>query len=357
MQQVVLRSPSGDLGADVEEFLESRGSSTAYSYRTTFQKYFIPFLSTFEHRGIVISDMTELLDLVSEDQAKPKREKTFLARAVMRKFKDHLVSCGLSINSVHSRLAAVQSFGKYFDVPFSSKDIDLDKAIAQTKSFDWSIGFFEDFNALLEHPKYRALHSFMFQSGLAISDVLCRLYGEIAEAYQVEVNHLVKGEPVEPICIPVVRGKTKVEHHVCVAQETIVLLKAYFDFECGEGKVPGVDERIFGLKRRAVNEVFCNRAKALLGEWPYRNPASPHSLRKFFRKQLVKEGGCPPEYAEYFMGHTLRSNGLSMAATYSNQMSTSDWREIYQKYTSQLAFQIKNPETVKKQLKKQNKTR
>jgi integrase len=305
---VKLEEPKAALNDPLERFLADCKPTTRQTYRFAFEKHFIPFISTFEFQGQRIPlTPRKFLDIIRIDQAKPLDEKQL----------------------INNRVSAVQSFANYWGLNISTKFIQLPEPIALTKSFAWTTEKFEQFNLLLEKPIYRALDACLFQSGLGISDVLCRTYGEIKMEFE-------KG--TVPICLNVVRIKTKIQHRTFLGPEAATLLKAYFKGR----RRPKPDELIFDIKKRVVDATFSVAAHKLIGEWEYRNPMSPHSRRKFFRKKLVKEGKCPSEYAEYFMGHALKSD---MRKVYS-EMSDDEWAEIYTEYMPYLSFRILEPKAI-----------
>ncbi len=313
-----------ELDASVEAFLSDCKASSAKTYRSRLYVHFIPFLKSYVFDGEVVGTSDRFLDLVSADQAKAKREKRFVARAILNDFAKHLSTTGLSPNSVNAVFGAIHSLGKYYEVPISNKFLkEIPAPIAQTKSFAWTIEAFEKFSVLLEKPMYRALDACSFQSSLGIKDLLGLTYGKIQREFEAGIV---------PLCLSCVRQKTSVEHRTFLGPESIQLLKAYFDLE----GTPEPEEKIFPVTARTVQAVFANRAHKLIGDWPYRNPLGIHSRRKFFRKQLVKVGECPSEFAEYFMAHKLKAD---IRKTYS-EMSDDEWRDVYRKYMRYLSFRI-----------------
>jgi len=327
---VVPEEPKAALNDPLERFLADCKPTTRQTYRFAFEKHFIPFISTFEFQGKRIPlTPSKFLEIIRIDHVKPLEEKQLIDRAILSGFREFLEKEGLSSNGINNRISAVQSFANYWGLNISTKFIQLPEPIALTKSFAWTTEKFEQFNLLLEKPMYRALDACLFQTGLGISDVLCRTYGEIKKEFE-------KG--TVPICLNVVRIKTKVQHRTFLGPEALTLLKAYFKGR----RRPKPDELIFDVKKRVVDETFAVAAHRLYGEWEHRNPMSPHSRRKFFRKKLVKEGKCPSEYAEYFMGHALKSD---MRKVYS-EMSDEEWREIYTEYMPYLSFRILEPKAI-----------
>jgi integrase len=322
----------------LERFLASKKPSTSNTYRTAFTSHFIPFLGQFEFKGRRFSTFKEVVSAVKNDMSLPIDEIQLLDVAVFDGFGQYLKAKKLAPKGIVNRVGAVQSAFKFWKCPISTKDFNLPDAEAETESYDWNIPMFEKFNALLRTPRYRALDAFLFQSGLGSQDVLCRKYGEIKKQFE---------DGAMPIGFKLTRGKTRVKHHACIGPETIQLLRAYFDDEYGIGINPDSEAKIFPMSRRPVDDIYADRAHKLIGSWPFNNPMGPHSRRKFFRKQLVKVGKCPSEYAEHFMGHKLKD----IQNIYS-EMDVASWCEIYKEYgVPNLHFQILDYEKVKKELK------
>lgn len=320
----------------VLRFLASKKTSTANTYRAAFEKHFIPFLRQFEFQGRHFSTFKEVVSAVKHDMSIDDTQ--LLDEAVFGGFVKFLTAEQLAPKGIVNRVCAVQSAFKFWKCPVSTKGFNLPDAEAETESYDWNIPMFEKFNALLRTPRYRAFDAFLFQSGLGSQDVLCRKYSDIKE--QFEAGKVLIG-------FKLTRGKTKVKHHTCIGPATIQLLKIYFNDEYGEGKTPQPEELIFPMSRRPVDDIYADRAHKLIGTWPYNNPMGPHSRRKFFRKQLVKVGKCPSEFAEHFMGHKLQD----IKQIYST-MDVQSWIEVYEEYAApNLHFQILDYETVKKSLK------
>ena len=365
---------SSDGDAILEEFLSYLKPSTASVYRITFRKHFLPYLKTVEFHGEKIPNLQVMLDLISADQAKTVREKQNVGRAIFKGFSEYLIAEGMAPKSVVNRVGAVQSLCKFKELAVSTKWIQLPEPIAQTKSFAWTIQWYEIHNAYLKHADYRALSACTFQSGSGISDVLARPYGLIQKQYEAQLENISKQIaylaasktyalspefPVKSIVFRAVRIKTGVEHRTCYGPESLVLIKRHFDEIYGENGVPKLEEPIFKMQRRPIDELFAVRAKTLIGEWPFRNPMSIHGFRKFFRKRMVKECHCPSEYAEYFMAHQLKGD---MRKTYS-EMEDHEWLQIYREYgepkllpdgtlQTGLAFRILPYEVAQREFKK-----
>lgn len=264
----------------------------------------------------------KFLDLVSADQARPVREKQFVGRKIMKAFREYLEALGLAPKGILTRVGAVQSYGKYYEVVISTKYTQMPVPIVQTKSYPWTKEAFGQFMGLLETPMYQALESCLYQSGLGIGDALALKYKVIQEDYEAKTV---------PVCLDLVRHKTTVEHRSFLSTESVELLKVYFE-ERGQMKP---EDLLFPIQARSVEGYFALRAQKLLGGYEGRNPAGPHSIRKFFRTSVVN-ANCPESYAEYWEGHNLKAD---LRKTYTS-MSNAQWSEQYQKYMKALSFEI-----------------
>ena len=318
------------LDESVERFLADCKPSTALTYRSSL-KHFQKFISGFEFSGEVVGSCTRMLDLISADQAKPVREKQFIARAIMKGFKEYLETQGFenkgfAPKGILTRVGAVQSFAKYYEVVISTGYTQMPVGIVQTKSYPWSKESFGRFIGYLETPLYRALEAVLYQSGLGIGDALALTYEVIRDDFE---------SGILPICLDLVRHKTSVPHVSFLSTEAADLLRVYL----GERDSLADSDLLFPIKARSVQGYFALRAQKLLGGYVGRNPAGPHSVRKFFRKSLVNSG-CPESYAEYWEGHNLRTD---LRKTYT-AMDAEEWRLEFRKYMKALSFKIIEPD-------------
>lgn len=318
------------LDESVERFLADCKPGSAGTYHSA-MKHFTEFIRGYKFQDVTVGTPSRFLDLVSADQAKPRREKQFIARAVIRGFREYLEGLGLLPKSVLTIVSSLQSYGKYYEVTLSTKFTQMPAPLVQTKSYPWTTEVYEKFLGLMETPMYRLLTALLYQSGLGIGDALALKYADIRSEFESDVV---------PVCLDFTskgRHKTAVEHLTFVSTETVALLKAYFN---AEGKPKSDDSLLFEISSRSVEEYYALRAEAIIGKYDGRNPMSPHSLRKFFRKSVVNSG-CPESYAEYWEGHGLKSDLRKIYTA----MSVDEWRIQYQKYVPALAFKIPNGET------------
>lgn len=309
------------LSESMERFLADCKPGTAKAYRPS-MKYIALFLKNYSFNGELIGDIDRALDLISADQAKKVRDKQFITRSIVRDFRKFVEGQGMAPKGVLAKVGALQSIGKYYEVPISTKYSQMPSPIVQTKSYAWTKEVFEQYIALMDAPLYRALTSGLYQSGLGIGDALALPYRVIQEEFE---------SGMVPICLDLVRHKTGVEHRTFFSTETVKLLKVYFETE----GVPEPDELIFPVKERSVEGYFALRSRQLLGDYGSRNPMNPHSLRKFFRKSVVN-AGCPESYAEYWEAHNLKDD---LRKTYT-AMDNEQWRIEYRKYMPALKFEI-----------------
>lgn len=319
------------LDESVERFLKACKLNSQETYRSSL-KHFAIFIKDFQFQGQVIGSPNRFLDLVSADQAKPVREKQFISRDVISAFREYLENLGYHPKGILTRVGAVQSYGKYYEISIGTKYTQMPAPVVQSKSYPWTTEMFERFINLSNSTMYRALISLLYQSGLGIGDVVVSR-SKHPLLYQTLKDDFEAG--TVPVCIDMVRHKTAVDHYTFISSETVTLLQTYFQ----EAGTPKPKDPVFPVAKRSVEDYFALRARTLLGDYGNRNPMAPHSLRKFFRKSVVN-AGCPESYAEYWEGHNLKAD---LRKTYT-AMSKEEWAEQYQKYMPTLAFKIKSLE-------------
>jgi len=306
--------------SDTEEFLKAvpRSRSTYEPGLNWFQEF---LLSLPEYQGVQ-APLKVFLDRVAEDQDLPKRERKRVDRNALRGFVPFLQEREKSTKTINTYMTAVQSLGSYFEISLTTKFLNVPRPRVQTKSHPWKPEEIANFIALLKGPLHQCTCATFYQSGLGISDTLLLTYGDIQKEYEAGIV---------PLCFDLARYKTGVEHRTFISTEAVELLHRHFK----TNGVPKPDEHLFQITDRAIQGIFARRAKKLLKSWDYRNPMSPHSIRKGFRKMVVN-AGCPESYAEYWMGHNLESD---LRKTYT-AMSTDEWRAEYSKYMTALSFKL-----------------
>lgn len=274
----------------------------------------------------VENPLAVFLERVDDDQNLPKKQRCLEDRKILASFVTFLKKNGKKPKTIRTYINAVQSFGSYYDVTLTTKFIGLPKPHVLTKSHPWQRPELEKFIELLAVPSYQSMCSTFAQSGLSIIDTIDLHYIDIKEEFEAGICPIVLDFTKNSKW----RHKTEVEFRTFIGSETIELLKRHFKINPPEDNQP-----IFPVTDRAVQDYFARRAQKMLGAWPHRNPMSPHSVRKYYRKKMVNNG-CPSEYVEYMMGHDVDTD---LRITYT-AMTNDEWRDEYKKFCGGLSFTL-----------------
>lgn len=303
------RSPKGlacghpAFDSDTAEFLGTLKPGTYRSYRVAlqwFQRFYAP-------QGSI----KDFLDRVDEDQAKPRRQKKRVALNVLREFSSSLQQQGLAPKTTRGYISAVQSLAQYFEVTISLKHLNLPAPLAQSKKYPWNLDSVGRFIAMFDASIYRALAAVFFQSGLGIGDALALSYGDIKQEYEAGTC---------PLCLDLARIKTSNPFMTFIGAWGLGILKEYL-----QGQHLEPDSQLFPISKRAVEDYFAHIAGRFVGEYKYRNPVGPHTLRAGFRT-LLGDQKVEPLYIEFWMGHSRR--GREQEKVYVSK-SRDGWRATY----------------------------
>jgi integrase len=146
----------------------------------------------------------------------------------------------------------------------------------------------------------KAIILFMFQSGVSLGD-LRRV------TYRLIRDELESG--VEPVHIPMTRGKVMRRYDTFIGADTVEALKKYFAEE-----KPVMDKPVFGVSDRMI-QIIVRSASARAGLDP---PATPHRLRAAF-STCLKSAGAPDQLVEYWLGHRIPYEGAYFSPTVEDQ--------------------------------------
>lgn len=282
--------------------------------------------------------LNEWVNQVDIDRTRPISESTSIATESINSFVKELTKKKLSANTINLYCAAIQSYfnyrakGRY---TLTLKYAGLPKPEVQSTKEEWTLPLIKQFFESMDKPVYRAVLAVIFQSGLALEDLLSLKYG------------IIKGEfnaNMAPLCLKLTRKKTDVSFYTFLGKDAVKALTEYFN----ETGVPNDDQPIFHrevnpnkpgeeykpLTKAGIEKYFLRRAKKSLQSWKGSNPRRPHSLRAAFQKLLVL-AGCPEIFTEYFMGHSVEKN---KAAYIIQGLSKEQLREQYAKFESALSF-------------------
>jgi len=294
---------------------------------------FETFLKT--NNNITLNDWINQVDL---DRTQPISKSTNIATTSINAFVKQLKQKKLSANTINLYCAAIQSYfsyranGRY---SLTLKYAGLPKAEVQSTKEEWTLKLIREFYEAMDKPVYRAVLAVIFQSGLALEDLLSLKYGIIKDEFNANVT---------PLCLKLTRKKTDVSFYTFLGEDAVKALTEYF----AETGVPKDNQPIFHrevnpkkpgedfkpLTKAGIEKYFLRRAKKSLPSWTGSNPRRPHSLRAAFQKLLVL-AGCPEIFTEYFMGHSVEKN---KAAYIIQGLSKEQLREQYAKFESALSF-------------------
>jgi len=257
--------------------------------------------------------LANFLDALETDLQLPRRQRTRVGEKTLREFIKWLEERNLAPKSIRSYVSAVQSFARYYDIPISTRYIDIPPSKPVSDKFPWeNADKVAEFLELIRDPEIKTIGVIIFQSGLSISDILNLTYGDIQYEFEREIV---------PLCFDLSRVKTDVPFMTFIGKWGFSHLKQHIS----EVK-PKPDEPIFNVSRRLIDLHFQKAAKKWVGEWKGFNPARPHSLRAAF-KTILSQAGAPYDVVEFWMGHQLPEQ----IRVY-NSRTRDGWREIYANY-------------------------
>ncbi|MGB9778035.1 MAG: tyrosine-type recombinase/integrase [Candidatus Bathyarchaeales archaeon] len=266
-------------------------------------------LSAFQRFYAQQGSIKEFLNLVEEDQRKPRWERKRVARTTLNAFVIWLENHGYKPKSIRAYVGAIQSLAKYFDISISLLYVDLPPAQAISKKHPWTIWEISKFVTLMENPIYKSIAASIVQSGLSLSDLLSLTYGDIN--VELEKN-------ITPLCLDLSRKKTSVPFMTFLGDWAIKLLKEHLINERMEE-----ENYVYNVTARAVDAYFCRIARKFAGKFHGRNPYSPHSLRAAFRT-LLSDHKVDPLYIEFWMGHKVPEQQRVYISK-----SREGWRQTY----------------------------
>lgn len=268
--------------------------------------------------------------VAEEDLSRRVKDRSHIALDVVSNYVEYLKGKNYSSKTIRSYLSALQSFFKMTEVPFSFKYVKgQPPESTQTEKFAWTLLDIARFSSLIESPMYKIILAVAVQSGLGISEILSLRWKDIKEEYE-------KG--IIPLCLSFPFGRKKMQGQkkvipfvTFIGVYAVNLLKTYLN-----GKQLQPDDRLFPVSSVAVNEYFARVGHAFLGPYPYRNPASPHSFRAFFRTALGT-AKIDVDFIDYLMGHKVAEARASYVRKDKEQ-----WRAIWKSVESYLTPSMEN---------------
>jgi integrase/recombinase XerD len=291
------------LDRETLEFLRALDPSTRSVYKaglTAFQEFY----------G---KPPRHFLDAVEEDLYRPRSERRRVAWNVLRQFSKWLEDRGYAPKTVRAYVGAIQSLARYYDIPITTRYVNLPPSVPVSRKYPWTLDKVVEFVNMMDDVELKSLTVTLFQSGLSVSDALSLTYGDIRLEYEAGIV---------PLCLDIVRKKTKVHFMTFIGKWGVMLLRDHL----GRRSRIRDDDRLYNLSHRTIDMKFQRIGRKLMGSYKGFNPFRPHSLRAAFRT-ILADHGVDRTYIEFWMGHKLPEQ----EATYISK-SREGWRETYRKY-------------------------
>jgi hypothetical protein len=307
-----------------EDFLNALGESTREVYRIGLN-HCEEYLKTRPEFSGVEDPLYDFLRLVKEDKNLDVLDMQFLERGIIKALFAHFKKKGYANKSILAYVAALQSFGKYYQVPLSTKFTDPPSGIAVNEKCEWTLESLGKFIESMESAKYQSLSVTLLQSALRPSDVLGENlpYKLIQEEFEAGIT---------PVCIPIKSSeKTEIRHRTFLGSLAVQKMKLYFK----ETGVPKPEDPIYPIDDRSVEAYFANCAKNQFPPWEGQNPYSPYSIRGS-ACTFLSDALCPESAIEYFSGHNL----LGDVKLRYRRRSTDKWRTFYKNFEWALDYAI-----------------
>jgi len=290
-----------DLDEDAKEFLEALDPSTMRVYRVglgSFQSFY--------------GSLKDFLDAVEEDLRKPRRQSARVAKNVLKGFVEWLQERDYAPKTIRTCVAAVQSLGKYYEIPISTRYVNLPASHPVSQKFPWTLEKVAEFISLIRKPEVKSLTVTLFQSGLSVSDALALTYGDIKYEYE---------RGVVPLCFDLARIKTDVPFMTFIGEWGVSLLREHL-----RGRRLRLGSRLYTISHRAIDHYFERLGKRWMGSYRGQNPCRPHSLRAAFRT-LLGDAKMDRDIVKFFMGQRLPEQDRVY-----HSRSRGGWRRIYAEY-------------------------
>jgi len=291
-----------EFDSDTKEFLDALGNSTRKIYSAglaAFQTFYGKPINTF-------------LDSVEEDLRRPRRQRTRVARNILKQFVEYLEKQGYAPKTVRSYVGAVQSLAHYYEIPISTRYVHLPPSNPVSKKFPWTIERVVEFIELIKDLELKSLAVTLFQSGLSVSDALSLTFGDIKYEFE---------RGVTPLCFDLARIKTDNPFMTFIGKWGFNLLSNHL-----QGEKLTLNTPLYTISHRTVDYHFQKLAENFVGEYQGRNPIRPHSLRAAFRT-LLGDAGCDRDVVKFWMGQRLPEQDRVY-----HSRSRDGWRKLYSAY-------------------------
>ena len=281
---------------EVDRWLYGRSKNTVKNYSSDLGQY------------CVFRKMNpqELIDEIEEDRKKTRRERG-LPEYRLKEFIEKLKGEEKSEHTIARSVVAIKSFYKSNGYPLLVRT-----PTAKTKTLKKSITA-KDVLRLVEvvpHFREKSLITFLFQSGMPISDVLDLRYRDVKDELEQEKN---------PLLLNVSRGKINKRYQTFIGSDAIYFLKLYLNERKKKSEVLTEDSYIFAsntknnrpISHREASRIIRTAAikSGLVNEDEIKrngglSPVRPHTLRSGF-STLLQLDGVQKILVEFWMGHKL----------------------------------------------------
>jgi hypothetical protein len=223
--------------------------------------------------------------------------------------------------SVRAYTGAVQQLAKYYNLPFSTRDMQLPASNPELKKYPWTVDEVARFLNLFDSPMYKAYGVLIFQSFLDDSTTLKLQYQDIEKEY-------TKGTC--PLCLDAERIKTEIPFCSFIGTWGLQELHNYLD---NKSLLQKTDD-LFPVSEQSVDAYFRDKAEVFLGkkfEKNERSPCAPHSLRasgstlsRDNAKGDAEQVRAVDRYIDFFMGKAVEEQ----KRVYMSK-SREGWRETW----------------------------
>jgi hypothetical protein len=317
--------PNVQLPSRREVFLGALQPNTRDTYRNGLDK-FESYLKTLPEYAVFSDPLFAFLINVKKDRNLDVLEMKYEERKIIKGFWRWLAAKGYAPKSQLVHVAAVQSFGLYYQVPISTKFTDPPASTAVNEKCEWTLEMLGKFIESMESSFYQSLATSLLQCTLRLSDVI----GENLP-YKIIQKEFESG--IVPVCILIKNSeKTLIRHRTFLGSLAVKKMKAYFE----EEGTPKPDEPIYPISDRTVDEYFARTAKKMFPEWKGQNPYGPHSIRGA-ASTFLSDALCPESAIEYLGGHSLDKD---VKLRY-RRRSTERWRVFYKQFEWAVDYTVK----------------
>jgi len=311
-----------------EKYLESKGESTAKSYRSNLKRFRVYY------QDGVVGLIKQIEKDVEANRDRPVYERQRPGEDLIRGFIKWHSENGYSNKATIQALAAVTNALKFYGLTVSLAFIETppDRPMRENKKHEWTLDQIRQYVEAAEYLRDKCYILFAFQSGLSIGDILDLNYGDIQREY--EAGTL-------PLAIEGYRRKTSVRIRTFVGADTVNYLRLYLASRKNIQPTDPLFTILGNDAKQATPISIQTRLRAYASKLDFipptelengYNPARSHSLRSGFRSRLT--GKMDGDLIECLMSHEIGQ----ARSTYINQ-PLDELREIYANYEHLLSIE------------------